>query len=70
MVGDLMFQDSYFVDKSTDTFADTLLAYGLASLLNDLLFDNYTQSTIRIRDAGSAFVVALEQPRSRWLVAR
>lgn len=62
MVGDLMFQDSYFVDKSTDTFADTLLAYGLASLLNDLLFDNYTQSTIRIRDAGSAFVVALEQP--------
>ena len=57
-----MFQDSYFVDKTTDTFADTLLAYGLASLLDNLLSDNFSQAIVRIRDAGSAFVIALEFP--------
>ncbi len=57
-----MFQNSYFVDKTTDTFADTLLAYGLASLLDRLLFDNVSEETVRIRDAGSAFIVALDQP--------
>lgn len=57
-----MFQNSYFVDKTTDTFADTLLAYGLASLLDRLLSDNVSEATVRIRDAGSAFIVALDQP--------
>lgn len=57
-----MFQDSYFIDKTTGTFADTLLAYGLASLLDRLLSDNVSEATVRIRDAGSAFIVALDQP--------
>ena len=62
ITGELMFQDSYFVDKTTDTFADTLLAYGFASLLDGLLSDNHSEATVRIRDAGSSFVLALDQP--------
>lgn len=62
ITGELMFQDSYFVDKTTDTFADTLLAYGFASLLDGLLSDNLSEATVRIRDAGSSFVLALDQP--------
>ena len=57
-----MFQDSYFVDKTTDTFADTLLAYGFASFLDRLLTDNFSEATVRIRDAGSSFVLALDEP--------
>ena len=57
-----MFQDSYFVDKTTDTFTDTLLAYGFASLLDGLLSDNLSEATVRIRDAGSSYILALDQP--------
>jgi hypothetical protein len=36
-----MYQSTYYVDKTTDTFADTLLAYGVAALLERLLQANY-----------------------------
>jgi len=55
-----MYQSTYYVDKTTDTFADVLLAYGVASLLERLLEDNVGDTTVRVRDAGSVYGIALE----------
>lgn len=57
-----MYQKLYYVEKTTDTFADTLLAYGLASLLDRLLKDNVGAMTVRIRNEGGFYVIALEEP--------
>ncbi len=57
-----MYQSTYHVDKTTDTFADILLAYGVASLLERLLRANVGGATVRIRDAGSVYTIALEKP--------
>ena len=57
-----MYQSTYYVDKTTDTFADVLLAYGVASLLERLLQANVGQTTVRVRDAGSVYAVVLEDP--------
>jgi len=57
-----MYQSTYYIDKTTDTFADVLLAYGVASLLERLLQANVGQTTVRVRDAGSVFAIALEEP--------
>ncbi len=59
-----MHQETYYVDKTTDTFADTLLAYGMATLLDRLLQDNIGKRTVRIRDVGGAIAVILEEPIS------
>ncbi|PKO22161.1 MAG: hypothetical protein CVU38_10880 [Chloroflexi bacterium HGW-Chloroflexi-1] len=57
-----MYQSTYFVDKTTDTFADTLLTYGVAGLLDKLLRDNGGAATVRVRDAGGVFAIALDRP--------
>ena len=57
-----MEQSQFYVDKTTDTFADVLLAYGVAALLDRLLQDNVGQRTVRVRDAGSVYVIELETP--------
>jgi hypothetical protein len=57
-----MNQSVYYVDKSTDTFADILLAYGVASLLHHLLPDKVTDRTVRVQDAGSVYAIELETP--------
>lgn len=57
-----MYQASYHVDKTTDTFADVLLAYGAASFLERLLQANVSQCTVRVRDAGSVYTITLEDP--------
>ena len=57
-----MDQSQFYVDKTTDTFADTLLAYGVAALLDRLLRDNVGKRTVRVRDMGSAYVLDLENP--------
>jgi len=57
-----MYQSTYYVDKTTDTFADTLLAYGVASLLERLLQANVGETTVRVRDAGSVYAITLEDP--------
>lgn len=56
-----MYQSKYYVDKTTGTFADILLAYGLATLLDRLLKDNGEAMTVRIRDEGGIYVVILEE---------
>ena len=57
-----MYGSTYFVDKTTDTFADVLLAYGVASLLERLLQANVGATTVRVRDAGSVYAIVLEDP--------
>ena len=57
-----MYQSTYYVDKTTDTFADVLLAYGAASLLERLLQANVGEATVRLRDAGSVYAIVLEDP--------
>jgi len=57
-----MYQATYYVDKSTDTFADALLAYGVASLLERMLQAEFDTPTARVRDAGSVYVITLEEP--------
>jgi hypothetical protein len=57
-----MERSQFYVDKTTDTFADVLLAYGVAALLDRLLQDNVGQRSVRVRDAGSVYVIELETP--------
>ncbi|MEA3377610.1 MAG: hypothetical protein U9R72_15600 [Chloroflexota bacterium] len=53
---------TFYVDKTTDTFADVLLTYGVAALLDRLLRDNVGPRTVRVSDAGSVYVIELEEP--------
>jgi len=57
-----MYQSQYFIDKTTDTFADTLLAHGVVNLLDRLLRDNGGRATVRVRDNGGAFSAVLSRP--------
>ncbi|HDQ73998.1 MAG TPA: hypothetical protein ENN19_18165 [Chloroflexi bacterium] len=57
-----MNQSTFYVDKSTDTFADVLLTYGVAALLDRLLRDHVGQRTVRVKDAGSVYAIELEAP--------
>jgi len=65
-----MYQDKYYVDKRSGTFADVLLAFGLARLLQVLADDGAGPGSVnvRLRDAGPYFEVALSQPvHEEWL---
>lgn len=57
-----MYQSTYYVDKTTDTFADVLLAYGVASLLERIVQAKVGIKTVRVQDAGSVYAIALEVP--------
>ena len=57
-----MNQSTFYVDKTTDTFADVLLTYGLAALLDRLLRDHVGERTVQVRDAGSVYAIELESP--------
>lgn len=57
-----MYQSIYYVDKTTNTLADVLLAYGVASLLERLLQENVGAVTVRLRDHGSVYAITLEEP--------
>lgn len=60
-----MYQSTYFVEKSSQTFADNLAAFGLASVLNRIAND---RAQIRLEDAGSAFAVVCEpELREEWV---
>jgi hypothetical protein len=60
-----MNQSLFYVDKTTDTFADVLLTYGVAALLDHLLRDNVDRRTVRVKDAGSVFSIELEAPMKK-----
>ncbi|MBI1878238.1 MAG: hypothetical protein HYR94_08435, partial [Chloroflexi bacterium] len=56
-----MYQQTYFVDKSTHTFADVLAAFGLATLLSRIVEDAGEEIDVRIRDDGSYYAIALDR---------
>lgn len=66
-----MYQKTYFMPKSTGTFADTLAAFGLAVILRTIYEHSQgtgTAKKTRIRDAGPYYEVELPaELRSEWL---
>jgi hypothetical protein len=56
-----MYQDAYYVDKSSGTFADSLMAFGAADVLRRLLPTD-SHKTVTIEDAGSHYVLVCEAP--------
>lgn len=63
-----MFQDRYYVDKLTATPADTLTAFGFATVLAHLMEYQGYSPTITVRDNGSHYAVELDTPVSEaWL---
>jgi len=64
-----MYQQIYYVDKRTGTFADVFLAYGLAKLLDSVLA-NFVEGDhwVRIRDVGPYYAVELSHPlQEEWV---
>jgi len=66
-----MYQQTYYVDKRTGTFADGLAAYGLATILDEVLAQACGRDTPRriwIRDAGPYYTVELPEPlQEAWV---
>ena len=57
-----MYQQTYFVDKQTGTFADVCSAYGLATILDGFLrrvLGEHGSRTVRILDRGTTFAIEL-----------
>lgn len=57
-----MYQQTYFVDKPTGTFADVCSAYGLATILDLLLqnaLDDHDSRTVRLVDQGPIYEIEL-----------
>jgi hypothetical protein len=62
-----MYQQIYYIDKSTDTFADPLAAYGLATILKNLMPEE-AEADIRIKDNGPYYSIELEEPlQPEWV---
>lgn len=60
-----MFQKAYYIDKSSNTFADSLAAFGLAFVLNRIC-DSRAQ--VFIEDAGPAYRIACSTPlQQAWV---
>lgn len=66
-----MYQQTYYVDKRTNTFADVLVAYGLATILDEVIARSRGRDTSRrvwIRDAGPYYTVELPEPiQEAWV---
>ena len=57
-----MYQQTYFVDKQTGTFADVCLAYGLATILDELLrhaLGEHESRTVKILERGTTYAIEL-----------
>ena len=64
-----MYQQTYYVDKRTGTFADVFLAYGLATLLDSVL-DRFVEGDhwVRIRDCGPYYAIELShRMQEEWV---
>lgn len=66
-----MYQDTYFVPKRTGTYADVLLAYGLAAVLDRLAehaLGPLARPRILLADAGAHYEVRLSRPvQAEWM---
>ena len=61
----MMYQGTYFVPKRTGTYADVLLAYGLATLLDQLAGQargGFARPRITLIDAGPYYQIRLSEP--------
>jgi hypothetical protein len=62
-----MYQQMYYVDKTTGTFADVLIAYGLATILGRMLPEDAAPE-IRLSDDGHCYRVTLAEPvQPQWV---
>jgi hypothetical protein len=60
-----VYQSTYFVDKSSNTFADNLAAFGLAFVVNTIASG---LAKVRLEDQGFAFAVVCEPGlRQDWV---
>jgi hypothetical protein len=60
-----LYQSTYFIEKSTNTFADNLAVFGLAFVLNAIAEG---RSKVRMEDKGYAFAVICEPAiRQEWV---
>lgn len=66
---DDIYRSQYYVPKSTGTFADSLLAYGVASLVDEILRQAYASGhSVTLIDAGSWYEVSLSEGlRPEWV---
>jgi hypothetical protein len=66
---DDLYRDQYYVPKSTGTFADSLLAYGFASLLEEILRQARVSGySVTLADAGAWYEIRpSERVRSEWV---
>lgn len=66
-----IYTDRYFAGKRTDTVADVFAAYGLAALLDKLMYDFAAgRYEVRIHDVGACYAVGLSEPiRAEWVEA-
>lgn len=64
-----MYQQAYYVNKQTGTFADVFLAYGLAVLLDSVLAHFAEDGRwVRIRDLGPYYKIELSHPiQEEWV---
>jgi len=63
-----LYQSTYFIEKSTNTFADNLAAFGLAFVLNAIADG---RAKIRMEDRGYAFAVISDPPiQQEWVEKR
>lgn len=63
-----MYQSTYFVEKSSNTFADNLAAFGLAYVLSAIASG---RAGIRLEDRGSVYAVVCEPDlKSEWVAQR
>ena len=66
-----MYQKIYFMPKSTGTFADTLAAFGLAAVLQEVYeqaHERWSGKNVRIRDAGPYYEIELPtELRQEWV---
>lgn len=65
-----MYQQDYYVPKSSGTLTDALLAYGLAVVLRQLLpgTRRHRPGSVRIEDKGTHYVICLPQAiQEQWL---
>lgn len=68
-----MYQQTYFMSKSTGTIADVLATYGTAAVLDELLRQNLPTGAgrkVRIRDVGTYYAIELDRPvKADWVEA-
>lgn len=63
-----MYQQSYFVPKTTGTLTDTLLAFGAATLIHHFIQSQVLEDKVILRDAGSYFIIDTGVPaQEEWL---